>query len=547
MNRRSVRPTILVVAVAAVTLGLAAEAARYGLRSSDRWIPDLVVGWTMIAAGAIAWVTRRESRTGPLLMATGFAWFIGNFARVDVDPIAWLAANGAYLYRGLLIHTLMTFPTGRLGSRVERGVVALGYLTAIVPAMAGDLVAQAILGALLIGGAAWRTATAFGPTRRARAWAVPAATAIGLVLMAIAVGRLVPPNRGLVTLTLLAYEAVLCGAAVWLTVGLRREPWRQAAVTDLVVELGDGPASSVRDALALALGDPTLEVGYAVDGVAGYVDAQGRPLESPAPVAGRVTTPIEFDGRRFGVLVHDPAVLEDPGLVHSIAEAAGLAASNARLQAEVRAQVVDVAASRRRLVRAEEDERRRIQTTLREGTEAWLLAVSASLADAQRLSRAHANDTTLERVTQASRQLDGVLDDLRDLARGLHPGTLQAEGLRAALVELAERAPLPVEIDAPPADIPLRAASNAYYVCSEGIANVVKHAQATRAVVRSHVDGPSLRIEVTDDGVGGADPSGSGLRGLADRLEALGGTLTIDSRPGVGTHLAAELPLDGEA
>jgi signal transduction histidine kinase len=546
VNRRSVRATHLAVAAAAILVGLAAEAAALGWRSPERWMPDLVVGWTLIGAGMIGWTTRMGSRTGPLLMATGFAWFVPNFRGIDITPIAWLAAFGIRLHVGPLVHALMTFPTGRVDYGVERGVVAAGYLAATVPALTGSLVAQALLGVLLIGGAAWRTATAFGPTRRARGWAVPAATAIGFALIETA-GRLVLPGRDSVTISLLAYHVALCGVAVWLTAGLRREPWKQAAVTDLVIEIGDGRSSPVRDALAAALGDPRLEVGYVIDGVAGYVDTRGRPLKDPVLDAGRVATPIEFDGRPVGVLVHDAAVLDDPGLLHSIAEAAGIAAVNARLQAEVRSQIADVDASRRRLVRAEDDERRRIQVALHEGTEARLRVVSASLAEAQRIARADAHETTLERATQAAGQLDGVLDDLRDLARGLHPAIIERLGLHAALVDLAERAPLPVEVDTSPVDLPLREASTAYYVCSEGIANVVKHARATRAVVRARVEGPNLLIEVIDDGVGGADPSGSGLRGLTDRVEALGGRLIVDSRPGTGTRLAAELRVDGEA
>ena len=547
MNRRSVRATVALVALAAVLVGLASEAVAFGWRSPARWIPDLVVGWTLIASGTVAWVARPDSRTGPLLAVTGFAWFVPNFAGIGGEPITWVTANGSKLHRGLLVHALMTFPTGRLSSGVERGVVAAGYMASIVPALAGDLVAQAFLGALLIGGSAWRTATVLGPARRARAWAVPAATAVGIVLIATA-GRLVVPTRDLMPISLLVYEVGLCGVAMWLAAGLRREPWRQATVTDLVVELGDGQASTVRDALARSLGDPTLEVGYAVDGTGGYVDARGRLLELPAPGRGRVATPIELDGRRVGVLVHDPAVLDDPGLVRSIAEAAGLAASNARLQAQVRAQIADVEASRRRLVRAEDDERRRIQTSLEEGTAARLREVSASLAEVQRLASADAHGTTLGRAAQAARQLDGVVEDLRSLASGLHPATLETRGLHAALLELADRAPLPVEVDASPAaDIPLREGATAYYVCSEGIANVVKHARATRAVVRCRIDGPNLLVEVIDDGVGGADPLGSGLRGLTDRVEALGGTLIVESRPGKGTRLAAELRLDGEA
>jgi signal transduction histidine kinase len=316
-------------------------------------------------------------------------------------------------------------------------------------------------------------------------------------------------------------------------------------VTDLVVELGDGPASSVRDALAAALGDPTLEVGYAIDGTDQYIDMQGTRIDLASPEPGRVVTPIEVDGRRVAVIVHDPAVLDDPGLAASIAEAAALAAANARLQAEVRGQVVEVAASRGRLVRAEDEERHRIGRMLRDGPEARLAAIAAILADVERVA-AGASAITLERTADASTQVERAMTDLRALAAGLHPAGIDL-GLGAAIHELAARAPVRIDIDVDEAVVPRGTATAAYYVASEGIANVLKHAGATRARIAIHVDAGRVAVEVVDDGTGGANPDGAGLRGLADRVEALGGRLTIASPPGGGTRLAAELPLDGEA
>jgi signal transduction histidine kinase len=315
-------------------------------------------------------------------------------------------------------------------------------------------------------------------------------------------------------------------------------------VTALVVELGDAPAASVRDALAQALGDPTLEVGYAIDGTAGYVDADGRTIDLPAAGDGRAVTPVAIDGRPVGVIIHDPAVLDDPGLLPSIGDATRLAAANARLRAQVRSQIADVEASRRRLVEAEDDERRRIQVQLGEGTEARLRAVATSLAAARILAQEGASAIAVEQTTLAAWQVERALDDIHELSRGLDPEILRAAGLQDALQELAAAAPIPCFVEVEAADLPPRIGAATYFVCSEALANVSKHARATRASIRVTVEDGWLVIEVADDGAGGADPEGSGLRGLADRVETFGGRLSIDSRPGAGTHLAAEMPLD---
>ena len=157
-------------------------------------------------------------------------------------------------------------------------------------------------------------------------------------------------------------------------------------------------------------------------------------------------------------------------------------------------------------------------------------------------------DTGTAEVERARGQLARTLADLRDLAGGLHPRALTEDGLAAALASLARRSPVPVELAVPAERLPAEVEVAAYFVCSEALANVAKYASASRAVVRVTADDRAALVEVVDDGVGGADPAqGSGLRGLADRVEALGGALRLESPPGVGTRLAAELPLHGEA
>jgi signal transduction histidine kinase len=271
------------------------------------------------------------------------------------------------------------------------------------------------------------------------------------------------------------------------------------------------------------------------------VDAAGRAVALPEVGSRRVTI-VEEQGRTVAALIHDPAVLEDPALTAALAEAAALASSNAGLQAEVRDQLAELDASRRRLLAAADDERRRLEQRLRETTERGLEELLPELRGAERAALDPEQRQALIRIRE---QLGQSLADLRRLAAGLHPRELSQGGLAAALQALAARSPVEVELElAVPDGLPPEVERAAYFVCSESLANVVKHAAASRAVVAVAAADGRLRVEVADDGRGGASlDRGSGLRGLADRVEALRGMLLIDNPPGKGTRVVCELPL----
>jgi signal transduction histidine kinase len=270
------------------------------------------------------------------------------------------------------------------------------------------------------------------------------------------------------------------------------------------------------------------------------IDGAGRPAALPVERPDRVVTPIERGGERLAALIHDPAVLKDPALVEAVAAAARLEAVNSRLQADVRAQLAELAASRRRLLDAGDEERRRLERELHEGAEHRLEILAALLHEA----RGRADAATVEHLERARHQLERTLEDLHELARGLHPRALADEGLLGGVKALAASCPLPVEIAVDAARLPAAVEVAAYFVCAEALANVVKHARASHVSIGAQRHDGRLLVEVSDDGSGGADPtSGSGLRGLADRVEALGGVLYVDSTPGRGTLLAAEIPL----
>jgi signal transduction histidine kinase len=420
-------------------------------------------------------------------------------------------------------------------------VVAGGYAASFVPAVARSGAATVGFGAVLGVCAVRGYLVARGRARRARGPALWACALFGGVLVFAAAARLAYPAGDANDAVVLVYQAALCAVAIVLVRGLLRRSREDAVVADLVVELGEERSGALREGLARALGDPALEVGYWSPEAGRYVDASGRPVVLPEPRAGRSVTVIERGAEPVAALVHDTAALADPALVDGVSAAARLAAVNARLQAEVLAQLAELRASRRRLLQASDDERRRLERQLRDGAERRLRDLSATLARSR--GERSVGPQTAERLARAEVQLARTLDELHELARGLHPRVLGEQGLAGALASLAADSAVPVDVSLAADQAPPEVEVALYFVCAEALANVAKHASASRVSVEIAAGDGRLIARIADDGVGGADlAGGSGLRGLADRVEALGGTLRLDSPPAHGTRITVEIP-----
>ena len=328
---------------------------------------------------------------------------------------------------------------------------------------------------------------------------------------------------------------------VGVLLGILKTRWSRGRIANLVVELGRGvPIGGLRDVLARALGDPTLQLAFAAPSGSGFVDASGQPTELPLSDPSRMVTRLERDDELLGVLVHDPVIeTEDPGLVEAVGNAARLALENERLAAEVRAQLEEVRASRIRIVEAADAERRRVERDLHDGAQQRLVALAVRLQVAKQTT-AGASDL----LDEATAELETAIGEVRGLARGIHPTILTEAGLAAAVDALAERAPLPVAVDVGDQRYDAQVEATAYFVVAEALTNVARHASATAARVRIFEEDGRLVVLVTDDGRGGADlTAGSGLRGLADRLGAVGGSLSVASPQDGGTTLRAEISL----
>jgi signal transduction histidine kinase len=436
--------------------------------------------------------------------------------------LTWLLLGGETPARDILAVT-----RGSYGVRVlDRVEVALEFV----------LVAMVI--AVVVG--RWRRASprlrfAVAPVL----WAGGAA--FGLSLLTLANDNLGHPLSAIPTVLL---ELAFAGVAVAFLIGLLRARLARSAVAELVLELGTATApGDLRNALALALRDPSLAVAYWLPDSGRYVDADGRPFQMATETEARVVSFVERENRRIAALVHDAALDEERELVQSVCAAAALALENERLQAELRARLEDLRASRARIVEAADEERRRIERNLHDGTQQRLVSISMALGLAQ--AKLVSDPAAAGAVFGEARQgLSAALEELRELSHGIHPAVLTDRGLAAALGELALRSTVPVEIDLSEIGrLPRQVEAAAYYVASEALANVAKYSHATSARVRLQTMDGKLLIDVPDDGIGGAHAArGSGLHGLTDRVEELEGRLLLSSPPGQGTIVSAEIP-----
>lgn len=484
---------------------------------------DLAAGGTLLASGAVAWERRPRSRTGMLLVATGAAWFLGT-----VFPPA------IYLHRALLAHTILSYPTGRLMGRPAQIVVMAAYVAALEPLGSSDAVTLA-LGVAVVSTAALELWHASGLLRRARRVELAAAATYASILVLGALGRASGWDAD--RAVLLTYDAVVATVGVALAVELARARWADAVVAGLIVDLGAlEETGTLRGRLAKALGDPSLELGYALED-GSLVDDAGRPLALPPHGSRRRVTTVDEGGARLAVLIHDDAVITDPVLVESVAAAARITIANARLQAESRARADAIVASRLRIAVATDEQRRWFERELRLGAAARLDSVAALVAGARDRVADSIDIATLGDELAVARA------DLEALARGLYPAVLTERGLVAALDDLARRSPIPVELTTEVGVLEPKVEAAVFFTCAESLANVVKHASASRVAVAVHEEGGDLVVSIVDDGVGGARlGAGSGLQGLADRVDAIGGRLRVESPPGAGTRLIVTVP-----
>jgi signal transduction histidine kinase len=563
----------LPLVVAAVAVGLAGEWAfwRTGAPASAL-LADLAAGWAFVAAGLVAGRRQPANCSGRLMIAEGLSWFLTNLEGVGQPFVYGAGACLGGLNEAVLAHMILALPGGRLTSRVERATVTAAYVLALGLGSAYAVTGGPAYDPYRCAGCG--TGIAVDPVARAALHQAERAGEIAAVLLAVVVVALVvrhwrrssgPARRVLAPLWLSVGVSLLLlashladafpgiptpwmGPFVWfanaaqvavplgcLLVALRMRLAR-AAVGELVLELGSSlSADSLRAALPRALGDPSLELVLWHPASGAYRDRSGRPVTAPLGGGAGAVTRIDREGQPVALLLHDPALSGSTRLMETLAAAARLVADRERMREELRARM-----------EAGDAERRRVERDLHDGAQQRFVSLALTLGSALRQIRLGPGGAAVEdTLTRAADELRLGLAELRELARGLAPAVLTERGLEAAVESLAIRAPVPVDALVEPGRWAPVLEATAYFVVSEALTNVARHAKASRSRVSIACRQGLLVVEIEDDGAGGADPGGgSGLRGLEGRVAAIGGTLAVHSPAGRGTRIRAELPCD---
>ena len=558
----------LVVAFAAATtaVGAASGAPVHFL------LADLVMGMTFVGCGIGAARLRPGSPAGPMLLACGGLWFVGSYAPTGRPMLSELgfAFEGYYDLVLAALLLILSSTAHRLDPRwlvqalgIATGLRSLGRLLLLggdanfaafeLVEILSNLAISAL--AATIGFVAIRRLLSSGPVwRRVRLLVVGVG---GLAMAAAAfdsfeyawstatgslVVQLSDPWAELFAWSVFGARLVVPVGFLVATLRLRGAP---GPLGPLAAGLEGGRTSTaVGDALRTALGDPSLRLLRPVDGEA-WADEDGSPSVLAAPEGGHAVTMVGPRDRPSAALVHDAGLAEQPELLAGVVRILGLALENERLEGELREQLRMVTESRERIVTAAEDERRRLERDLHDGAQQRLIGVMLALQQARSSADANAEPAAIrEQLDAAAGETAGAIHDLRELARGIHPAILEDEGLGAAVAALARRVGVRVDLTMSlNGRLPAIVESTVYFTIAEALTNTQRHAEATHARVRVVHDDASLHVEVTDDGRGGAAPErGSGLRGLADRIVAIGGQFEIVSEPGRGTRLRATLP-----
>ncbi|MGW6283217.1 sensor histidine kinase [Kribbella sp. NPDC055071] len=539
--------------------------------------------WLYLVAGLIAWNRQPKNRTGVLLILTGVAYSMFVFEGSQI-PLVWTIGVAFELaFLPALVALLLAFPTGRLTRWERRAVLVAGIAMVCwttIPAFRTDptdlgcgtcrpdlnllyagpdevallkqlygqfpnkvyFLVPMLVGLAVVCVVRWLRASR--PMRRISAPVLVTAVPLLLALSAQAVGnylgfyathpeisagvRDVSTNAGL-----LHPIAILVGLSLgWA---------RQARIGEIVTELGDhSELDLVERTMARVLGDPGLVLGRWDPESQRYLAANGAAL---AAGSGQTTTYFEQNDAPMIAVVHDSALLDDGDLLSSAGAAVRMAVDNGRLRAELNAQLAEVRASRARIVVAADNERRRLERDLHDGAQQRLVSLALDARVTAAKLEIDGDQATARSVAAIADGLTTALDELRELARGIHPSVLVDEGLDSALRSLTERSAVPVRLVAVPAErLEPAVEAVAYFVVSEALANAAKHASATDVSIAVRRTTGRLIVEIRDNGKGGADPEGSGLRGLADRVAAVDGRLLVNSPPGRGTCVRAEIP-----
>ncbi len=526
------------------------------------------LGLIYVGTGLIAWRRRPQSAMGPLITAGGSVFFLVSLANVDIPILVAVGEITATVPLAHLVHLLLAFPSGRLVAPINRAVTISGYVVCValqapLYLFSGegppfdllsvgnrpDLVAAGRTVQAVCGLTVMLATSAILVQRLRRAPPLKRRVLLPLDTYGIVAAMFVPVSaailhpRAISPLVLVVVQQVLfAGVPVAFAASVLRGGFaRTADVEDLASWLGAvaDTRPPIQWALSQALGDPSVEVRFPEVGHT----VRGLPHSRDDGRSGRGVVDVKIAGRLVAQIDYDATLHPDVEPVAAAGRVAALALDRERLLAELVERTQELGQSRTRLVETEDRERRRIAQDLHDGIQVQLVLLS--LRAAQLAETDGANRAVIAGAHHMRIELDTAAAELRRLVHGLMPALLIERGLFAAAEDLVDLMPTETSLDVRGSDRELSGPveSTAYFVVAEALTNVVKHARASRARVDlTRMDG-FLRVEVADDGRGGARLGyGHGLRGLADRLDVLGGTLRVDSEADKGTRVIAEVP-----
>ncbi|XVS68048.1 sensor histidine kinase [Actinosynnema sp. CA-299493] len=523
-------------------------------------------GSLFLLAGLVAHTRRPGNRTGLLMVLVGVAFFAEDL-QLSTDP-AVFSVGLLFVHASTppIVHLVLAFPRGSLPTRSARVLTTTTYgavfgyslvealfmdwsvigrptsllLVANLPGVASTAKQVLdIVGVVLAAGVVVSLARRYLDAQRDIRAALTPVLLIGTIGgVASALGSAAGSDHPLYPVLAPCYRVAFCLWPIAFLVGVLWTRPRRTVIADLLIAARHpGTLEGVRDTLAVALRDPSLRLGRWDAGSGTFLDAEGRPVPVGTLLGDR-------EGEPLGVLSRREVPWEDTRTAEAVAALAGLVLDNQRLAEQAGARLVEVHASRARLVTAADDERRRVERDLHDGAQQRLVVVALGIELArERVQRA--DDPELVALLRSTAEgISAAITELRELARGIHPALLADAGLGPAVAELVDRTPLPVDLvtdDLP--SMPAAVEATAYFVVAEALTNVLKHANANKVQVRLSAGGDRLRVEVVDDGVGGAHlAEGSGLAGLRDRVRALDGELDVGDVGGRGTAVVADIP-----
>ncbi|WP_457256781.1 sensor histidine kinase [Pedococcus sp. P5_B7] len=569
---------LLAAAVTCLALSLWATVATAHRAAPSAVARETVFALSWIVVGAVAiWLGRSRIAVRILTLALVLsANFAGSFGLLSQAPHTRLIDTVTVflvpLQAPVAGHLLLTYPTGRLDDRIARQLVraayalgatesvltVIGHTRPLCQGCAEPLLhlglsrsvarpLAAVISALwliLLLVFLWQVVRQYrrAGERQRRLLRLPYAAilvaAVFYAVLVVVAGLQGRSPWGLSPTTLTAMQVVaLLGVPLSFLVGLLRERLSYKRIGDFVVSSASSPDTDLERALGTAVRDPGLRIAFPVGD--GYVDPRGGVVATPARGPTTEVTVVGAADAPLALITHDRSLADEPALLTAAGSATRLLLENARLQAEVRSQLLEVRESRSRIVEAADDARARLERDLHDGAQQRLLAIGLALT----LLETQPGDR--EVLENAKDEVTGALAELRALAAGIHPAVLTDLGLMPALDALAGRIGALVTVGAPhgtPRRQPPAVEAAAYFSTAEAVTNAVKHASATRVAVTVEQRDAVLVVTVVDDGVGGADPRGQGLTGIRDRLASVDGTLTIDSPRGGGTTLTFGIP-----